>query len=108
MSNRSTSGATTVGIERRATPRYPVDTRLFACIDGHTVVLKNIGRDGVAIHACGLPRRDHHLLELHLNRSHISLPIEVIETEDTQLLHARFLVLEPSVRVAIDQYLAEC
>lgn len=93
--------------DRRTTPRYPVATRLFACIDGHTVILRNISRKGVAFQASGLPHRSRHLLEIHIQRMHISLPLEVIDTADRELLHARFLALSPDAQALIDQFISD-
>ena len=95
------------GDERRCVPRYAVDTRLFASIDGRTVRLRNISRQGVAIHCGGLEAGSAHLLEVHLNRQHMAIPIEILDCSGPQLAHARFLELSPYMRQAIFDYINE-
>lgn len=93
--------------ERRAVPRYPVDTRIFASIDGNTVLLKNISEFGVAIHAAGLAAGSAHLLEINLNHSHVTLRVEIVDTSDPTLSHARFLALHDDAKALINQYISE-
>ena len=92
--------------ERRSAPRYPVSTRLFASIDGRTVVLRNISLRGVAVQAGGLSAGSTHLLELHLERNLVSIAMQVIETSDEHLLHARFIDLDSGAKALLNQYIA--
>lgn len=80
--------------DRRSTPRYPVDTRVFASIADQAVILNNISLSGVAMRARGLAVGSVHLLEINLKRQHVALAVEILDTSDEQLLHARFV--EPS------------
>lgn len=91
--------------DRRTVPRYPVDTEIFASLDGHTVRLRNISRHGVAICASGLDSGGIHLLELHLDRHHLALTVEIVDCSDQGLLHARFLRPDASARQRIDAYI---
>jgi hypothetical protein len=91
--------------ERRATPRYPVDTRIFASIGGQTVRLLNISRSGVAIHGHGLPPGSDHLLEVNLDRRHITIPVRILDCSEPDCLHARFVEPEADLQLAIDRYI---
>lgn len=77
--------------ERRDTPRYPVDARLFVSIDGRTIVPCNISCSGVALHAQGLAIGGLHTLEINLNRHHLAPTVEILDTPDESLLHACFV-----------------
>jgi hypothetical protein len=92
---------------RRATPRYPVDTHLFASINGHTVRLRNISRSGVAINGTGLASGTVYLLERHLNRRHVTLTVEILDGTDDGLMHARFAEPTLDQQRLIDHYIAE-
>jgi hypothetical protein len=94
--------------ERRATPRYPVDTRIFASVDGHTVRLLNISEHGVAILGRGLSPGSIHLLEVNINRQHISLRIEILDCPGEVQLHARFIGLHRAARDLIGDFISEC
>lgn len=89
------SPLTSSPVERRSAPRYPVDARIFASIDGETVCLANISEYGVAIQGSGLAAGSEHLLEINLNRTHLTLPIEILDGSGEGRLHARFV--DPSV-----------
>ena len=91
--------------ERRASPRYPVDTRLFASIDGHTVLLRNISRDGVAIQAHGLAGGSAHLLEINIDHRHLTLAVEILDSSAGGLLHARFVNPAPDLLTLLDSYI---
>lgn len=93
--------------ERRCSPRYPVDTRLFASIDGNTVLLRNISLSGIAIHARGLTVGSVHLLEVNINHRHMSLAVEILDTSTDGMLHARFIELTPESHRLIDEYIRE-
>lgn len=93
--------------ERRAAPRYPVDTGIFASIDGHTVRLSNISLSGAAIRASGLIAGRTHLLELNLNRQHVTLRVEVLDCNDEELLHVRFVEPGTEEKSRIHAYIAE-
>ena len=96
---------TTQAAERRATPRHAVDARLFASIDGRTVVLRNISRSGVALHAHGLTTGSLHTLELNLNRHHLATTVKILDTSDDSLLHACFIDLHPHTLDLIAEYI---
>ncbi len=91
--------------ERRDARRRPVDARLFASIDGHTVVLRNISRSGVALHAHGLAVGSLHTLELNLNRHHLAATVKIVDTSDESLLHACFIDLHPHTYDLIAEYI---
>lgn len=91
--------------ERRHTPRYPADTRLFASIDGQTVILYNISRSGVALYARGLEAGGTHVRELNLNHHHMTLAIEILDSSGDRLLHARFVEPGQQVTTLIDEYI---
>ena len=93
--------------ERRTTPRYPVDIGLFASIDGQTVRLHNISEQGVAIQAKGLDAGSVHLLEINLDRQHVSVSIEVLACSNPDLLHARFVELNPETRDLVEHYIRD-
>lgn len=95
------------GNERRRAPRYPVDTRMFASIDGQTVRLDNISWHGIAIRGNGLPPGSIHLLEINLNRTHLSVAIEILDCDDRQRLHARFVGLPATAQRLVEDYIAE-
>ncbi|MDJ0741255.1 MAG: PilZ domain-containing protein [Gammaproteobacteria bacterium] len=76
--------------DRRDATRFPADARLFASIDGRTVVLRDISRSGVAIRAHGLEVGSVHLLEVHLDHQHVTLAIRIVDSSDS-LLHAQFV-----------------
>lgn len=101
------SSHTPSGEERRGTPRYPVDTRLFASVDGNTVQLRNISLSGVAIRASGLPVGSAHLLELNLSRRHVTLAIEILDISGDRLLHARFVEPSDESQRLIGDYISE-
>ena len=94
--------------DRRGKPRYPVHTRFFASIDGQAVILNNIGLSGVAMRAHGLTVGSSHLLEIHLERRHIALTVEILDASDGQLLHARFVDLPDEAHRVIDKYISDC
>lgn len=77
--------------DRRRAPRYPVDTRIFASIDGQTVRLGNISEQGVAIHGRGLSAGSAHLLEMNLNHRHVTVSVQILDCSGEGMLHARFL-----------------
>ena len=92
--------------ERRATPRYPVDTRIFASIDGQTVRLLNISRSGVAIDGHGLPAGSEHLLEVNLDHRHLTIAVQILDCSGPERLHARFIEPETDLQRVIDRYIA--
>lgn len=94
-------------IERRSAPRYPVDTRIFASIDGQTACLANISETGVAIRGTGLAAGSEHLLEIHLNRVHLTLPIEILDSRGEGQLHARFVAPSVNARRVIQAYIRD-
>jgi hypothetical protein len=85
-------------------PRYPVDTRIVASIDGQTVLLRNIGKAGIALRAAGLEAGSTHMLEINLDHQHISLGIEIVERSTDRLLHARFISENADAMDAIASY----
>ena len=91
--------------ERRDAPRYPVDARLFASIDGRTVVLRNISRSGVALNAHGLAIGSLHTLEINLNRHHLATTVKILDTSDGSLLHACFVEPNPHTLDLIAEYI---
>lgn len=93
--------------ERRSTPRYPVDTCIFASIAGQTVRLLNISRSGVAIHGHGLPADSEHLLEVNLDHRHLTIPVRILACSGPEHLHARFVAPAPDLQLAIDRYIEE-
>ncbi|MCB1774824.1 MAG: PilZ domain-containing protein [Gammaproteobacteria bacterium] len=93
--------------ERRAAPRYPVDTRIFASIAGQTVRLLNISRSGVAIHGSGLPAGSEHLLEVNLDHRHVAIPVRILDCSGPEHLHASFVEPGPELQLAIDRYIAD-
>ena len=95
----------TLYTERRDAPRYPADSRLFASIDGRTVVLRNISLSGVAVHARGLTIGSLHTLEIHLNRHHLAATVKILDTSDKRLLHACFVDLHPHTVDLISEYI---
>lgn len=98
---------TTQPSERRMTPRYPVDTRIFASIDGQTVRLGNISASGVAIRGTGLHAGSAHLLEMHIKHSHVTLSVEILDCSGGGLLHARFIAMSSDARRLIQAYIAD-
>jgi hypothetical protein len=92
--------------ERRAAPRYPARTGIFASLDGHTVRLRNISLSGVAIQGSGPATGGRHLLELHLDRRHIGLWVEILDCSGSGLLHARFVDPNRRARDLIRDYIA--
>jgi hypothetical protein len=92
--------------ERREAPRYPVDTRLFASLDGQTVRLDNISEQGVAIRGTGLSAGSAHLLELHIDRTHVALSIEILDCSSSDRLHARFVAPSADALQLIQAYIA--
>ncbi len=93
--------------ERRAAPRYPVDTGIFASIDGQTVRLSNISERGVAICGNGLAAGSEHVLEININRTHVTTPVEILDCTGRDLLHARFVALPADAQRLIQDYIAE-
>jgi len=91
--------------DRRATPRYPVDTLIFASIDGQTVRLLNISRSGVAIHGHGLPAGSEHLLEVNLDHRHMTIPVQILDCSGPERLHARFIAPEAELQRTIDLHI---
>lgn len=94
-------------IERRVAPRYPVDTQIFASINGQTVRLGNISESGVAIHGSGLAPGSVHLLEINLNRTHLMLSIEILDCSGEGRLHARFVEPSLGARRVIQAYIRD-
>jgi len=92
--------------DRRATPRYPVDTRLFASIDGQTVRLDNISEHGVAIRGNGLLAGSAHVLELNLDHTHVTLSVEILDCNSRDRLHARFIAVSHDAHRLIQAYIA--
>ena len=91
--------------ERRDAHRYPVDAHLFASIGGHTVVLHNISRSGVAMRAQGLGIGSQHTLEINLNRHHLAVTVKILDISDARLLHASFVDLHPRALDVIGEYI---
>jgi hypothetical protein len=81
-----------------------VDRRIVASIDGQTVLLRNIGVAGVALHAQGLEAGSIHMLEIHLDHRHMTLGIEILQQSSDRLLHARFVSKSSQTRAAIARY----
>jgi hypothetical protein len=93
--------------ERRGTPRYPVDTQIFACIDGQTVRLGNISEQGVAIYGSGLSAGSAHLLEMNINRRHVTVSVQILDCSGGGMLHARFLAPPTDAQHVIRAYIAD-
>lgn len=93
--------------ERRREPRYPVDTQIFASIDGQTVRLCNISNQGVAMLAHGLAAGTSHLLEVNIDRRHMTLAVEILAASHGGRLHARFVEPAPENRLAIERYIRD-
>jgi len=100
------SGTSEDVADRRSAPRYPVDRRIFASIDGRTVALRNICASGIALRAIGFETGSLHTLEINLDHQHMTLGIEILAESDDSLLHARFVDGTTEVRDAIDRYVA--
>ena len=98
---------TATAAERRNQPRYPVDTRIFASIDGQTVRLDNISEQGVAINGSGLSTGSAHLLEMNINRVHIAVSVEILDCSGDGVLHARFVETSNDARRLIRSYIKE-
>mgnify|MGYP001551626702 CR=1 FL=1 len=98
---------TATAAERRNQPRYPVDTRIFASIDGQTVRLDNISEQGVAINGSGLSTGSAHLLEMNINRVHITVSVEILDCSGDGVLHARFVETSHDARRLIRSYIKE-
>ena len=77
--------------ERRSGKRHMPDARTFACLDGSTVVVHDISHGGVAIVGLGAAVAGRHVLELHLQRHHLVLQIEIVAQRDNGTVHARFV-----------------
>jgi hypothetical protein len=93
-------------IERRACTREPVDTRIFASIDGQTVRLDNISEQGVAIHGHGLSPGSQHLLEINIDHNHVTLSVQIVDTSHDNTLHARFVDMPYDAHQLICSYIA--
>jgi hypothetical protein len=93
--------------ERRGAPRYPAEARLFASLDGDTVRLYDISMTGVALRAPTLRAGASHLLEIHLNRRHVAIVIEIVERSHDGLVHARFVEPAQEVCRLIEAHLVE-
>lgn len=93
--------------DRRSQPRYPVDIRIFASIDGQTVCLNNISEQGVAIHGSGLSTGSAHLLEMNINHVHVTVSVEILECSGNGLLHARFVEPPDDAQRLIRSYITE-
>ena len=91
--------------ERRSTPRYPVDTTIFASLDGQTVRLRNISMRGVAIHGTGLSAGSAHFLEMNIARAHVTVSVEILDCSGDGLLHARFVRLPGEAQRLIGMYI---
>lgn len=98
---------TTENPDRRGTPRYPADTRIFASIDGQTVRISNISLLGVAIHGRGLATGSSHLLEININHRHIALPVQILDSSQADTLHARFIEPASDAQELIRSYISE-
>lgn len=91
--------------ERRTDPRQPAGSRLFASIDGQTVLLLNISRSGIAMRAHGLHVGSSHVLELHLDHRHLLVTVEILDVSEQQL-RARFVDLSEQATASIDAFIA--
>lgn len=83
-----------------------MDTRVFASVAGQAVILNNISLTGVAMRARGLAVGSAHVLEINLNRQHVTLTIEILDTSDEQLLHARFIEPAAEAQRQIRKYIS--
>lgn len=77
--------------ERRSSARQAPTARTFASLDGSTVVVHNISIGGISIVGLGANIAGRHLLELHLQRHHLVLQIEIVDQGDNGTVHARFI-----------------
>jgi hypothetical protein len=93
--------------ERRTSPRYPVDTRIFASIDGQTVLVRNISEQGVAIRGSGLSAGSAHVLELNIDHRHITMSVRILECSGDGVLHARFIEPPPDATRLIRAFIAD-
>ncbi|MCB1800736.1 MAG: hypothetical protein KDI82_03515 [Gammaproteobacteria bacterium] len=78
-------------IERRSSKRQAPIVRTFASLDGRTVVVHDISVGGISIVGLGATIAGRHLLELHLQRHHLVLKIEIVAQGDNGTVHARFI-----------------
>jgi hypothetical protein len=72
------------GNERRTLPRYPVDLRIVASIDGQPVPLRNIGEAGIALQAPGLEAGSWCMLEINPDQQHMTSVLLQGQQADTQ------------------------
>ena len=87
--------------ERRATQRLPGGTRIFASIDGETMPVRDIGPGGICIVTRRFDTGSTHLMELHLQRQHLAVMIEIVSRSDDVTLHARFIDPTAQLQLAL-------
>ena len=69
--------------------------------------LDNISEHGVAINGSGLITGSAHLLEMNINRVHITVSVEILDCSGNGVLHARFVETSNDAQRLIRSYIKE-
>ena len=88
--------------------RYDFRLVVIQAVLGFDCFFENPDRGiGVAIRGRGLVAGSRHALEIHLDRQHVTLTVEILDDSGDDLIHARFTRLTPAAQRLIDDYIEE-